>query len=347
MSRLARGSYDQKVLGRLEKIDLSDYWQSGSGDFTPWLAQAENVELLGETIGLELEVEAREKDVGPFRADILCKNTADDRWVLIENQLERTDHTHLGQLLTYAAGLNAVTIVWISARFTEEHRATLDWLNEITDDRFNCFGLEVDLWRIGDSLAAPKFNIVSKPNDWSKSVSGAARGIAVSPTSDMQQLQLDFWTGFRNHVEESGSPLRVPKVLPQCWMWMGIGRTGFGLCGNVSTWSFEKGQYGKGEIRAELNIAHGDVEAFFELLRTDQTAIESEFGEKLAWYSKDGVKMRRIYVLREADIHDRGNWPNLNEWLRLKLEALRTVLRERVKVLDVNDWHPGKGSEPA
>jgi len=85
--------------------------------------------------------------------------------VLIENQLERTDHTHLGQLLTYASGLEAVTIVWIAARFTEKHRSTLDWLNKITDDRFRFFGLEVELWRIGDSPAAPKFNVVSKPND--------------------------------------------------------------------------------------------------------------------------------------------------------------------------------------
>jgi len=97
--------------------------------------------------------------------------------VLIENQLERTDHTHLGQLLTYASGLEAVTIVWIAERFTEEHRSTLDWLNKITDESFRFFGLEVELWRIGNSPAAPKFNLVSKPNEWSHSVAQAARAI--------------------------------------------------------------------------------------------------------------------------------------------------------------------------
>lgn len=148
------------TLGRLEKVDLRNFWTTEAGDFTPWLAQEENIALLGEAVGVELEVEAQEKSVGPFRADILCKDTSTDQWVLIENQLERTDHTHLGQLLTYGAGLNAVTIVWIAAKFTEEHRAALDWLNEITDERFNFFGLEVELWRIGDSLAAPKFNII-------------------------------------------------------------------------------------------------------------------------------------------------------------------------------------------
>ena len=138
-------------LGKLEPADLREAWTSEAGEFTPWLAKEENLALLGDTIGLELELEALEKNVGAFRADILCKDTASNSWVLVENQLERTDHTHLGQLLTCAAGLKAVTIVWIADRFTEEHRAALDWLNEITDDRFNFFGLEIELWRIGGS----------------------------------------------------------------------------------------------------------------------------------------------------------------------------------------------------
>ena len=155
-------------LGRLRKVELRSVWQSEASHFTPWLAQEENLQLLGEAIGLELELEAQEKDVGPFRADILCRDMATDEWVLIENQLERTDHTHLGQLLTYAAGLQAVTIVWIAPRFADEHRAALDWLNERTDDTINLFGLEVELWRIGDSQVAPKLNIISQPNSWSR-----------------------------------------------------------------------------------------------------------------------------------------------------------------------------------
>ncbi len=136
--------------GRLERVELRQVWPHEATAFTPWLAQPENLKLLGDKIGIDLELEAQEANVGPFRADILCKDTLTNQWVLIENQLERTDHTHLGQLLTYAAGLKAVTIVWIANRFTSEHRAALDWLNEITDSGFNFFGLEVELWRIGD-----------------------------------------------------------------------------------------------------------------------------------------------------------------------------------------------------
>ena len=129
----------QNLLGRLERVELRRIWSSESSDFTPWLAREDNLRLLGETVGIELELEAQEKTVGPFRADILCKDTATDSWVLIENQLERTDHSHLGQLLTYAAGLSAVTVVWVAERFTEEHRAALDWLNERTAERINFF----------------------------------------------------------------------------------------------------------------------------------------------------------------------------------------------------------------
>ncbi len=154
-------------LGRLEKItDLRDVWKTEAQDFTPWLATEGNLALLGDTVGLDLECEAVEKDVGPFRADILCRETGSNSLVLIENQVERTDHIHLGQLLTYAAGLNTVTIVWIAKRFTDEHRAAFDWLNEITGDEISFFGLEIELWRIGDSPIAPKFNVVSKPNEW-------------------------------------------------------------------------------------------------------------------------------------------------------------------------------------
>ena len=171
----ANGNTAKTELGRLERVDLRKEWITEAQDFTPWLAQPENLAVLSQTLNMDLETAGQEESVGPFRADILCRNTLDDSWALIENQLERTDHTHLGQLLTYAAGLQTVTVIWVAATFTDEHRAALDWLNDITDERFRFFGLEIELWRIGDSPAAPKFNIVSHPNQWTRSVSQASR----------------------------------------------------------------------------------------------------------------------------------------------------------------------------
>src|SRR4029077_1332791 len=178
----------------------------------------ENLAILADTLGLELELEAQERPVGPFRADILCKDVATDRWVLIENQLERTDHSHLGQLLTYASGLEAVTIVWIAARFTEEHRSTLDWLNKITDESFRFFGLEVELWRIGTSAAAPKFNLVSKPNEWSHSVAQAARAIDEAELSETRVMQRAYWAAFDKILAASRGPVTGgKKPQPQSW----------------------------------------------------------------------------------------------------------------------------------
>ena len=186
--------------------------------------------MLGETLGLELELEAQEKAVGPFRADILCRDVGNDHWVLIENQLERTNHGHLGQLLTYASGLEAVTIVWVAAHFAEEHRATLDWLNKITDDSFRFFGLEVELWRIGNSLAAPKFNIVSKPNDWSHAVTQAARAIDEADLSETRVLQRNYWAALNTVLDVAGGPVAGnKKPQPQAWMSFPIGRSRFHL----------------------------------------------------------------------------------------------------------------------
>ena len=168
-------------------------WENEARNFTPWLAREDNLAILGETLNMELELQAQEKSIGAFSADILCTNTDDGSDVLIENQLERTDHTHLGQLLTYAAGLHTVSIIWIAAKFTDEHRAAMDWLNEITDPKFRFFGLEVELWRIGKSLAARKFNIVSKPNDWTRSVSQSAHRTKQGELTKIQTLQLDYW----------------------------------------------------------------------------------------------------------------------------------------------------------
>ncbi len=152
-------------LGRIERVSVRSIWPSESGDFTPWLA--ENLHFLGEAIGTELELEVEEKSVGSFRADILAKDISTDSWVLIENQLGRTDHCHLGQLITYAAGLKAVTIVWIAEQFTDEHTAALDWLNTISDDSVCFFGVQVEVWSINESTA-PKFNVVNRPNSWIK-----------------------------------------------------------------------------------------------------------------------------------------------------------------------------------
>lgn len=306
-------------------MQLREAWESEAGDFTPWLAQPDNITVLAEAIGLDLQVEAQERNVGPFRADILCKNTADDSWVLVENQLERTDHGHLGQLLTYAAGLEAVTIIWVAQRFTEEHRATLDWLNQITDDKFNFFGVEVELFRINDSPVAPHFNVVSKPNDWSKTVSKAAKGIESGNITPTKQRQLEFWTALREYAEAKGSPLRFQKPLPQHWTILGVGRAGFSMWATVSLQ--------EQEVSAQLVINTDNPKADFRQLQAMKAAIEAEAGEAFTWREQPEKVQSRIELRRSATPGDITTWPELQSWLVQKLELIQRVFGPRLKTL--------------
>ena len=318
----------EKKLSRLESVDLREQWPNEAENFTPWLAKEENLTLLGETLGIELELEAQEKSVGPFRADILCKDTDSNAWVLIENQLEKTDHNHLGQLLTYASGLEAVIIIWIASSFTEEHRSTLDWLNRITDKSFHFFGLEVELWRIGDSPCAPKFNIVSKPNDWSRSVVQVARG----QLSDMEVMQLDYWGDFLQVLNESGGPVsgnRTPQ--PQGWMSFSIGRSGFSLDAVARST--------KQEIRTELYISGG--KAFFHLLEKQKQSIEKEFepNVSLEWEElPDRASSKIVIYLKDVDPTNRGDWHNQHRWLASMINKMHQVFSPRVRNLNADDW---------
>ena len=320
---------EKNDLGRLERVSLRQVWASESEHFTPWLAREENLKLLGDAVGIELELETQEKDIGPFRADILCKNTLNDSWVLIENQLERTDHGHLGQLLTYAAGLEAVTIIWVAERFTDEHRAALDWLNEKTDEGVNFFGLEVELWRIGNSSIAPKFNIVSNPNDWTKRVQNAAsKG---GELSAHKQAQLRFWTAFKEYMEEH-SAIRCQKPAPQHWLNSSIGRSGFHLSSIASYWDSTTNTKGS-ELRVELALDGSHAKEDFAQLEVEKTAIETEIGRPIGWHNPENARSCRIYVQQPADWLNESLWPSQQEWLRRQLELFTKVFQPRIKKL--------------
>lgn len=323
------------TLGRLARVELRDIWKSEAQDFTPWLAHEANLKILGDTIGIDLELEAQEKDIGPFRADILCKDTTNGNWVLIENQLERTDHIHLGQLLTYAAGLQAVTIVWVSANFREEHRATLDWLNEITDERFRFFGLEVELWRIGESVPAPKFNVVSKPNDWTRTIGGAAKSIADQAITETKQLQLRYWSALREFLIERRSPLKPQKPFPQHWTHFAIGRAYFWLTAAMNM--------RENRIAVYLCMGGDEAKAHFYLLCRDKDAIEHEFRSALEWRElPDGKESHIVLQKPDTDPGDQSDWPAQHAWMAEVLERFDGIFRQRIKNLDAAEWTAGE-----
>lgn len=317
-----------EALGRLERVDLRAVWEREANHFTPWLAMPDNLDLLSQAIGIDLELEAQEKDVGPFRADILCKDTSDNSWVLIENQLERTDHTHLGQLITYAAGLQAATIVWVAQRITEEHRAALDWLNEITGEKFSFFGLEVELWRIGNSPIAPKFNIVCKPNDWSKTFSESAARLESGELSGIRQLQLEYWTELWNYLEASKSSLRGTKPRPQQWNNFSIGRSNFGISTVIN--SYEP------RIAVHMWMGGSNSKTFYQRLLMQRSEIDTAFGEGLEWEELPDRKESRIAArLVPADFKDKSDWPRQHQWLKATTERLFDIFSPRIRSITI------------
>lgn len=312
-------------LGRLEQVEVRNVWTNEAFEFTPWLAQPENLEVLGETLGLSLATESVEKEVGSFRADIVCTDTTNESVVLIENQLDRTDHAHLGQLLTYAAGLHAVTVIWLATQVKDEHRAALDWLNTITPDEYRFFGLEIELWQIGDSLVAPRFNIVSLPNNWAKSLASVTDNKTKSQT---KLKQMEYWDGLQSVMNALNGPVsgnRKPQ--PQHWMSYAIGRTGFSLDAVM--------HIREGYVRVELYISGEEASERRSRLEEEKDQIEQELGFKLEWgdQSPDARDQRISHYLREIDLGDISDWNKQHKWIASKLNAMHTVFVDRVKNL--------------
>lgn len=322
---------DIPPLGRLEQIALRTIWTDEAAHFTPWLAKPENLKLLGETLGIELEVESEEVAVGTFWADIVCRDTADDSKVVIENQIEKTNHVHLGQILTYTAGVGAQTIVWVASKFTEEHRAALDWLNEHTTEEISFFGLEVELWKIGDSPAAPKFNIISKPNDWQKTLRQKTSG-GEGQTSQEKQLQFEFWSAFKPWLEERTS-LRTRKPSYRHWLSVSIGVGGCHISAIASHWNTRDGKWLPPEIRVELVLKSASAKDHFAILKSRESEIQSKIGLPLTWHSPAEVKSAKISVRRDCDFRERINWPDAFEWLGKYLQLFASTFGPIVRDL--------------
>lgn len=317
-------------LGRLTQVDLKEAWTGEASDFTPWLASPDNLALLAEAIGLELECEAREQAVGSFRADILCKERGTDNFVLIENQLEDTDHGHLGQLITYAAGLKATTIVWICRQFREEHRAALDWLNEATNEQISFLGLEIELWKIGDSQVAPKFNVVCKPNDWSRVVSDAAK--SQTEPSETKLLYKEYWQALKSRLAARGSSVQMGKPLAQMWMTFAVGKANCGL----TVWISRQNKCGA----VQLVLTGPTSESYFNQLEQERAEIERELAAPVDWRKKAKKERHIRQNFQNFDIDKKSDWERQQACFELALEAFMKCFKHRVKRLVPNVDEP-------
>ena len=283
-------------LASIEQGDLREVWPSEATNFTPWLA--ENIEMLGEALGIDLEVQSTEVAIGPFSLDILAREPGADRAVAIENQLEETDHEHLGKLITYAGGSDARIVIWIAADFRDKHRQALDWLNQRSDDETEFFGVTVEIWKIDDSRPAPHFRIVAAPNHWSKSQRQTTDGARAERTVSEKAFRYqEFFERLLQELRGYGFTNRK-DARPRHYQNFSSGHPGV-----VYAASFNHKQ----RVSVELYL-QGDREwnkELFDNLYSRESDIAPKFGGNLLdWERLDHRKASRIALRRPGSIDD-------------------------------------------
>ena len=287
-------------LDKLKQIkDLREIWPNEAKDFTPWLAKEDNLDLLSETIGIDIVFEERESPVGNFSLDIFAKEESTDRTIIIENQLEDTNHDHLGKLITYASGKDASIIIWIVKKARDEHRQAIEWLNSHTDKEIGFYLLEIELWKIGDSNPAPKFNIVERPNDWGKTVKQTAELTSIA------SQQLKYWQAFNEYAskhQKFADSFNLRTAQAHNWYDISIGT---GICHICLEAKRQKRE-------ATIGIYIGDNKDFYNTLTNDKEAIEAKFEGSVIW--KEANKAARLYLSKLLDLDNEESWQDVFKW---------------------------------
>ena len=286
-------------LGTLKEItDLRSIWPHEA--FTPWVA--ENVDLLADAVGLDITVDETESSVGDFNVDIYASETGTDRKIIIENQLEDTDHDHLGKLITYASGKGADVVIWVVKHAREEHKAAVEWLNNHTDDKIGFFLCEIKLFQIGDSQIAPAFTVVERPNDWTKEIRKTASA------NSTQQQRLEYWQAFNDYAFSDANFSRIfnkRKPTTDHWMDFSIGSS---AC-HIAVSQIQK----RKAVDVELYI--NDDKELFKSLFAHKDEIEKNMEMELEWKELPERKASRILIEKTVDLDDRATWPEQFDYI--------------------------------
>lgn len=288
-------------LGTLKEItDLRSIWPHEALNFTPWVA--ENVDLLADAVGLDITVDETESSVGAFNVDIYASETGTDRKIIIENQLEDTDHDHLGKLITYASGKGADVVIWVVKHAREEHKAAVEWLNNHTDDKIGFFLCEIKLFQIGDSQIAPAFTVVERPNDWTKEIRKTASA------NSTQQQRLEYWQAFNDYAFSDANFSRIfnkRKPTTDHWMDFSIGSS---AC-HIAVSQIQK----RKAVDVELYI--NDDKELFKSLFAHKDEIEKNMEMELEWKELPERKASRILIEKTVDLDDRATWPEQFDYI--------------------------------
>jgi len=306
--------------GKIKKLKLRDIWPHERKDFSPWLS--DNIGALGKALGMELELKGTEAAVGDFSLDLLAKDLGTGRTVVIENQLTQTDHDHLGKLLTYAAGFNASTVVWVTDFVRDEHKQALEWLNQRTDEETQFFGVVVEVIKIDDSRPAYSFNPVVSPSEWQKSKKRQISGTV----SRRGEAYRNYFQSLIDELREKYQFTNAKIGQPQNWYTFSSG---------ISNIPFSASFAMGGKVRTELYIDVGDGEknkALFDWLYEQRDELQSKVGQELEWERLDDKRASRIAVYREGSIQsDEEELMGIKAWHIENLLRFKKVFPPVVK----------------
>lgn len=313
------GDNTGRRLEKLEEIkDLRRIWKNEARDFTPWLAEEDNMSLLADAVGLDITVDEMESSVGDFNADIYATETNTGNRIIIENQLGDTNHDHLGKLITYASGKRANAIIWVVKHAREEHKAAIEWLNSHTDDAIGFFLCEIKLYKIGDSSPAVKFEVVEKPNEWMRKIE---KDDSMNQT---QKQRVAYWTAFEDYAFKDAKFAReFNRVKPSRDHWLDFA-IGSSAC-HLDAKMIQK----RDELVAELYIMDSK-ELFNSLHRGHKQDIEEETGLKFQWMELPNRKASRILTIKKVDFNDEGKWKEQFEWLKDALIRMKGAFRKYI-----------------
>lgn len=302
----------QPKIGTLKEVDIRELWKHEQYDFSAWLAEETNIVYLNDILGLSLVDVKKEEKTGAYKCDIIARDEFKDIKVIIENQLEQSNHDHLGKIITYASGLNANVIVWIVKEAREEHRSAIEWLNNHTDENVGFFLLEIHAYRIGNSEPAPKFEIIEQPNGFKK-VSTDSKDLSEAEQA-RRQARINFWSIFNEVVKERKNPFNIRKPTSDHWYDIAIGRSR----AHLSVTAVNKDNY----VGVELYI-NDDKDLYDELFK-NQKEIDAEFDFKLDWQRLDGKKASRIKsTIPGLDFDNPSNYKDLMN------EAINRIIKMR------------------
>lgn len=311
------------AIGKLEKVPLREIWRKEAKDFTRWLE--ENIEILNEALDLSLSSAEREKSAGAFAADLLAEDNKGNK-VIIECQLEKTDHDHLGKILTYLTSLEAKTAIWICSEPRPEHIKTATWLNEVTPADVSFYLVKVEGVRIGESPPAPLLSAICAPSEETKEIGKKRKEFA-----ERHKKRLEFWTQLLAKSKERTKLHANISPSKENWIATGAGKAGL-IYNYVIT-----NDYGATELYIDKGKDMEEInKKIFYALHAKKDEIESGFGESLNWDCREGVRMARIrWTCNEAGLKDEDNWDYLQDEMVDSMIRLEKALKSHIAKLAV------------